>query len=160
MKKQIILSIAIFMLTFSVVVAQDKGIHFEKGTWAEVKAKAKAENKHIFVDAYTTWCGPCKWMAKNTFTDEKVGEFFTKNYIAYKLDMEKEGDGLDFAKKYKVWAVSPSLYISVPRYFFLEPRESMMVSNFSFSSAGGSRAKSTFSSIFGSSFQFRWHGRI
>ena len=29
--------------------------------------QAEKESKIIFVDAYTTWCGPCKWMAKNTF---------------------------------------------------------------------------------------------
>lgn len=32
-------------------------IKFEHGTWEEIKAKAKAENKLIFMDAYTSWCG-------------------------------------------------------------------------------------------------------
>lgn len=46
-------------------------IVFEKGTWEEVKEKAAKENKPIFVDAYTTWCGPCKWMAKNILVKSK-----------------------------------------------------------------------------------------
>lgn len=42
--------------------AQTKEIHFEKSSFADIKAKAKKENKLIFIDAYTSWCGPCKWM--------------------------------------------------------------------------------------------------
>ena len=41
-----------------------EGIKFENGTWAEILAKAKKENKYVFLDAFTTWCGPCKWMDK------------------------------------------------------------------------------------------------
>ena len=39
----------------------DTGINFlHAANWQDVLAKAKAENKYIFMDAYTTWCGPCK----------------------------------------------------------------------------------------------------
>ena len=67
-----------FFLVFTIIcfistAAQAQGIVFEKGQWADILKKAADQNKPIFVDAYTTWCGPCKWMAKNTFTDEKVG---------------------------------------------------------------------------------------
>lgn len=88
-----------------------QGIEFEHGSWEEVKAKAQKENKPIFVDAYTTWCGPCKWMAKNAFAQEEVGLYFKKNFIAYKLDMEK-GEGPAFAKRNKVNAYPTLLYFS------------------------------------------------
>lgn len=78
-----------------------QGIAFEHGSWAEVKAKAAKENKFIFVDAFTTWCGPCKWMAANVFTTEEVGKFYNTNFVSYKFDMEK-GEGVDFAKQYAV----------------------------------------------------------
>lgn len=84
-------------------------IVFEHGTWDEVKAKAAKENKPIFVDAYTTWCGPCKWMAKNTFSQEEVGLYMEKNFIAYKMDMEK-GEGPAFAKANNVMAYPTLLY--------------------------------------------------
>ncbi|MDG1903455.1 MAG: thioredoxin domain-containing protein, partial [Schleiferiaceae bacterium] len=51
------------LLSTAAVMAQPKledGIKFEQGNWANTLAKAKAENKIVFVDAYTTWCGPCK----------------------------------------------------------------------------------------------------
>ncbi|OJJ16983.1 hypothetical protein BKI52_30160 [marine bacterium AO1-C] len=88
-----------------------QGIAFQKGTWTEIKAKAKAENKHIFVDAYTTWCGPCKWQSKNVFPKKEVGDFFNKNFVAFKLDAEK-GEGVAFAKQYKVKSYPTLLYFS------------------------------------------------
>ena len=45
-----------------------EGIAFFKGTWQEVLEQAKKENKLIFMDCYTSWCGPCKMLAKEVFT--------------------------------------------------------------------------------------------
>jgi thiol-disulfide isomerase/thioredoxin len=84
-------------------------VTFEHGTWDEVKAKAEKENKPIFVDAYTVWCGPCKWMTKNIFTQKQVGVYMEQNFIAYKMDMEK-GEGPAFAKTNKVVAYPTLLY--------------------------------------------------
>jgi len=95
-----------FLLAGSTMNAQ---IAFEQGTWEEVKAKAEKENKPIFVDAYTTWCGPCKWMAKNIFSQEQVGVYMKQNFIAYKMDMEK-GEGPGFAKANNVVAYPTLLY--------------------------------------------------
>ncbi|MBP7808841.1 MAG: DUF255 domain-containing protein [Bacteroidia bacterium] len=81
--------------------AQNRQITFEKGNLASVFEKAKKENKLIFVDAYTVWCGPCKHMAKHVFTNDTVADYYNANFINLKLDMEK-GEGLDFAKKYDV----------------------------------------------------------
>ncbi len=81
----------------------------ESLTWKQVLAKASAESKPIFVDAYTSWCGPCKWMAKNVFVTDSVGKFYNSNFISYKLDMEK-GEGIDFAKRYEVKFFPTYLY--------------------------------------------------
>ena len=72
MRKYITIALALF---FSVSVFAQDGIQFNHGTWAEVLATAKKENKLVFVDAFTTWCGPCKWMAKNTFPVKEVGTY-------------------------------------------------------------------------------------
>ncbi len=99
----------IFSLSFGDVSAQ--GIEFFHGTWKDAMAKAKAEDKIIFVDAFAKWCGPCKAMAKNVFTQDKVGKFFNSNFINLKLDMEEE-DGVSFGHKYPVSAY--------PTLFFLD----------------------------------------
>lgn len=88
-----------------------QGIKFSEGSWDEIKTKAKEEGKPIFVDAYAVWCGPCKWMAKNVFTDEAVGDFFNEEYITYKFDMEK-GEGPAFAEEHRVSAYPTLLYFN------------------------------------------------
>lgn len=92
---------------------ENAGIEFFHGSWEEVQKKAKEENKYIFVDCFTTWCGPCKMMSKNIFPLEEVGEFYNEHFINYKLDMEAEGDGVTFAKTYGVSAF--------PTYMFFTP---------------------------------------
>lgn len=99
------------LLSGGSLFAQDAGIQFAHGTFQEILKQAQAEKKIVFVDAYTTWCGPCKWMSANTFPDAKVGALFNANFVNYKLDMEK-GEGPDIAKKYKVNAYPTLLFIA------------------------------------------------
>ena len=81
------------------------------GVGTEV-AEAKKQKKMIFIDAYTSWCGPCRMLKQNTFTDKAAGDFFNKHFINIALDMEK-GDGIAFAQKYQVTAY-PTLFIMDP----------------------------------------------
>ena len=62
-------------------------ISFVEGTWEEVLEKAKEENKIIFVDVYATWCGPCKMMAKEVFTQQEVADFHNATFINAKFDL-------------------------------------------------------------------------
>lgn len=89
--------------------ATAQGIDFFHGSWAEAKEKAKAEQKLIFVDAFASWCGPCKRMAAQVFPDPKVGDFFNPNFVNLKIDMEKP-ENAEFAGKYPVSAY-PTLMI-------------------------------------------------
>jgi thioredoxin 1 len=79
----------------------DKGIQFIESDWKKALAEAKKQNKLIFLDAYTTWCGPCRMLKQYTFPDKAVGEFFNENFINIALDMEK-GDGPAVARQYQV----------------------------------------------------------
>ena len=87
------------------------GIEFYHGTWDEALARAQAEEKLIFVDAYASWCGPCKRMAKNVFPQQEVGDFFNNNFIAMKYDMEKP-ESKDFRKTHSVRAYPTLLFIN------------------------------------------------
>lgn len=97
----------LLLLTLSCTDTPAQGIHFETGDWASVQEKAKASNKLIFVDVYTTWCGPCKQMDIHVFKNKEVGDYFSTHFISYKLDAEK-GEGIDFNTKYAI-ASYPSL---------------------------------------------------
>lgn len=87
------------------------GIIFETGTWAEVVAKSKATGKPIFVDCYTTWCGPCKMMANTVFKEANVAEYFNKTFINVKIDMEK-GEGIELKKTFAVKAYPTFVFVA------------------------------------------------
>jgi thiol-disulfide isomerase/thioredoxin len=105
--KQFLLFITLF--TATLVWAGDTGIEFFHGTFEEAKAKAEKENKLLFIDCYTVWCGPCKMLAKTVFTQPEMGKFFNENFINVKLDMEKEGVG--FGAEYGINAYPTLIYM-------------------------------------------------
>lgn len=88
--------------------AQD-GIEFFHGSFAEAQNVAEENEKLIFMDGYATWCGPCKWMARKSFTDPEVGAVFNKAFVNLKMDMEK-GEGPRLARIYRVRAY-PTIFI-------------------------------------------------
>lgn len=96
-------------LLFS-ILGFSQGIEFEHGTWKEVLEKAQQTNKPVFVDIFTTWCGPCKKMSTDIFPLEEVGKVFNANFICYQIDAEK-GEGIEIAKKYGVKAYPTYLFI-------------------------------------------------
>jgi thiol-disulfide isomerase/thioredoxin len=96
---------------FATSSLQGQGIEFFHGSWEEVLAEAKEEQKLIFVDAYTTWCGPCKRMAKDVFTQEKVGKVYNEKFINVKMDMEAE-ENVAFVGKYPVSAYPTLMFIN------------------------------------------------
>ncbi|CAM3013762.1 thioredoxin fold domain-containing protein [Chryseobacterium flavum] len=104
--------LAIISALFIGVFAFAQGIKFEDGNFASILAKAKKENKLIFIDAYASWCGPCKLMVKNIFPLKTVGDYYNAHFINAKIDMEK-GEGIELAKKYNVKAF--------PTYLFIDP---------------------------------------
>jgi len=96
--------------SFSHSFKNDSGIQFFSGTWKEALKKAKNENKIIFLDAYATWCGPCKMMKRKTFTDKAVADFYNQNFVSLAVDMEK-GEGPALASKFNVTSYPSLIYI-------------------------------------------------
>ena len=95
----------------SVMSINAQGIEFRDLDFAGAQEASAREDKPIFMDAYATWCGPCKWMSANIFTDSAVGEFYNENFICIKVDMEK-GEGPELAKKYGVRSYPSLLYLN------------------------------------------------
>ena len=112
MKKIIgVLFVAIVaVVMMSSFAGKGKGIEFSDLTLEKAKKEATKSGKLIFIDAYTDWCGPCKQMAATTFQDPEVGEFFNENFVNLKIEMEKNAEGPDLARRYRVTAY-PTLLI-------------------------------------------------
>lgn len=108
MTKNYFITICFTLLMGWSVSASSQGINFFKGTFDEALAKAKQENKLVFVDFYATWCGPCKQMVEKVFTDEEVGKYMNEKFVCMQIDVEKEGWQKETAGNFNV-TVLPTL---------------------------------------------------
>lgn len=70
----------------SPLLTQAQGINWM--TMDEAFAAQKQNPKKIFVDVYTTWCGPCKMLDRNTFSNKDVIDYINKHYYAVKFNGE------------------------------------------------------------------------
>ena len=84
MKKIFFIFALLFTSSSAYSKEENKGIQFFKGTWNELLAEAKRQNKPIFVDVYTTWCRPCKVLDKDVFRTRKLENFTTKILLIIK----------------------------------------------------------------------------
>jgi len=96
--------------------ADVSAIQFKSGSWNEILAMAKKENKPIFIDISASWCGYCKRMKANVFTDIEVAKYYNSTFINVSVDGEK-GEGIELVKKYGVKGY--------PTFVFLNPDGSL-----------------------------------
>ena len=103
----------LLFLTFGLVSkGQENGIRFGSDSLlSSVLRKAMTANMLVFIDCYTAWCGPCREMDRQVFSNAEVGKFFNKNFICAKFDMEKP-EGLNIQKKYNVNAYPTLLFLN------------------------------------------------
>ncbi len=112
--KTTLLTLLCYFLLNSFLVAKETpstGIQLFRGSFKQALAKAKRENKLVFLDAYASWCGPCRYMKATMFPDKKLGTFMNQHYVCVAIDMEA-GEGPALLKQY------PLKYY--PTLFFLE----------------------------------------
>lgn len=100
---------ACIMIAFCNVFAEE--VDFQLGNWEDIKDQAQKSGKYIFVDAYTDWCGWCKVMDKETFTNSEVIDFLKQNFLPVKYEMEQDF-GKVLAMKYRVWAFPSQLFFN------------------------------------------------
>ena len=93
-------------------VTSYQGILFEHSSLQQALEKARREKKNVFVDCYTSWCGPCKMMSQQVFPTKQAGDYFNPHFVNLKIDMEKN-EGKQLAKQWEIKAF--------PTYVILNP---------------------------------------
>jgi thiol-disulfide isomerase/thioredoxin len=83
---------------------------FSDLSFEAASAQAAKTGKIVLVDFYTTWCGPCKLLDKNTWTDPAVIQLLEQKTVALRIDAEKEAA---LSKRYKI-AAYPSVLLIKP----------------------------------------------
>lgn len=120
-----VFAVIVCILLACSVNGQQKGIVFiNTGHWEAIVAQAKVQNKYIFVDCFTTWCGPCRYMSDVIFPTKEVGDFFNKNYISVALQIDSTSKDSPQTKfRYTDASYIKSLYNveAFPTYLFFSP---------------------------------------
>lgn len=124
-----LLYLALLSLPLKMIAQEDlnkNGIQWtENLSWQQVNEKAKKENKYIFVDAFTTWCGPCKAMDKDVYSNDSVGNYFNERFISVKVQMDKTvGDNEQIKSWYNDAETLNKQFMieAFPSFVFLSPQ--------------------------------------
>jgi len=96
----------LFVLSLAVLAKADVAFLTD---YEQAQTQSKKTGKPIFLDAYTTWCAPCKKMEQEVFTDPSIKTLLESDFIPLRLDMEKE-PGISLAKEFAV-AYYPTLLV-------------------------------------------------
>lgn len=85
------------------VLDTNEGMEFFEGSFEDALALAAQENKKVFVDVWTTWCGPCIVMQETVFPLPEIGEYFNARFVNYKLDAENEDqNGPEISARFEI----------------------------------------------------------
>jgi len=89
--------------------------------------KAKSQNKHVIVNVYTTWCGYCRMMDKQTFGNDEVAEHLRQNFVLAKVNGESSNkvhwQGQEMTERQFARAVGVTGF---PATYFLKPNADML----------------------------------
>lgn len=96
----VVLSCLLLYSSFSAAQSAEGIVFHDNPTWSDMLKLAQEKEQIIFMDCYTTWCGPCKLLARDIFPLKEVGDYFNQHFINVKYDMEK-GEGKMLHDRYK-----------------------------------------------------------
>ena len=97
------------VMTAGVVMAGE--VKWEKN-YDDGLAQAKKESKLVMVDVYTDWCGWCKKLDKDVYTQKEVGDKLAKDFVAIKLNPEKSAKNKKIVSGFGVQGFPTILFLN------------------------------------------------
>lgn len=119
MKYIVLLIFGVFLSISTKAQDQIKWLKFEEAIAANAQSP-----KMLLVDVYTDWCGWCKKMDKDTFTDPKVIAHINSNFYAVKMNAEDTKRTFEFmGKEYTEATMAATMRVrSYPNFVIIEPK--------------------------------------
>jgi len=130
---KLLLWISSLCLRFSLYAqdnASDHVIHWRNDlSWDEVKALAKQKGNNIFLDCYATWCGPCKMMDKQVYSNDSIASYLNENFVSIRLQMDSTSQDNEMVKKWFALAYQVKNKYGItelPTLLFLSPNDTLL----------------------------------
>lgn len=101
--------------------------------WNEGYPVAVKEKKIVLVDAYTDWCGWCKKMDRDTYSNAEVIKKLNKHFVVIKFnpelrDLTYDIDGQTFTARDFFAQLSRGESTGFPTTYFIDPqKKSLMI---------------------------------
>jgi len=134
MRKIIVLLHCIFPMY--VYAQSDLGIYFRNfDSFGQLLHQARIENKSVFIDAFATWCVPCRKMDNEVYTIKEIGELMNSNFISVRVQFDRTNKDNNAIRRWysDANALSEKYHINAfPTFIFLNSSGEILLKDVGF----------------------------